>query len=1037
MTRILVLVLAFAHISASSVRAHAWDEKTRGSDDRVPSAGDLSFFESKIRPLFATKCDKCHSAAAKTLRGGLRLDYRGGWETGGDNGPAIVPGKPDESLLIQAVRYDDELLRMPPDGKLEDAELHALEDWVRRGAPDPRVEASAAGRGTNPRTIDVAAGKQHWAFQPLRAPETPRVNQESLVFQPLDRFILQKLDAAGLKPAREADRRVMARRLWFDLLGLPPTPHEMEAFLQDPASDAYERLVDRLLESPHFGERWARHWLDLARWAESHGFEHDYDRPTAYPYRDFVIEALNRDLPFNTFVKWQLAGDEYAPDNPLALAATGFIAAGTHSTQITANQVEKERYDELDDMLATTGTAFLGLTIGCARCHDHKFDPIPQSDYYRLLSTFTTTIRSEFELPATRDEQVERYAKWQRERENYTQTLRRFEREHLPARLLRWVQDRAERSSTGRAIEPPAWVILDPSKLESPAGTKIEKIADGFARVVPESGPSQGMQTLVITGACDLAELAGLRLELRSDAVPDNRPSLRIASINLEVGPRYGIGASRRVRLGNAKSTLDRGGSQAGSVVDGESSTIWSPTLDAGTPTATAVFEIDRLLRTDSGSTLRIEIQLGTTSPVRMRLAATDSPLPIGIDDDGVPLAVREILAKDEGARSEREQDLVLSWYRTIDAEHRSLRSTIEDHALLEPTTNPPKALISSEGMPPLRLHTQGADFFEKTYFLKRGDPQQKAGEAEPSFLQVLMPSVESEARWRKTAPPGSRTSWRRRSLAEWMTDTDSGAGRLVARVAVNRLWLHLFGKGIVVTPSDFGAQGERPTHPELLDHLATELIEGGWRLKPVLRQILLSHTYRQSSLAEPSALATDPENRLVSRQNRRRLEAETVRDAILEVSGMLDPRMLGPGTLDDRSRRRSIYLTVKRSRMNPMLALFDAPDYLVPLPARSSTVIAPQALLFMNSPWIREASARFADRVRPRDGQTLDDAIILAYRLALSRVPTANEHGRAAEFLEGMRLNSGKADSADAGYTGLEELCQILLCLNEFIYID
>ncbi len=329
------------------------------------------------------------------MRGGLLLDTRAGWTKGGDSGPAIVPGDLENSLLVQAVRYTEPDIQMPPKGKLPDEAIAVLVEWVKRGAPDPRIGPASVKKE---RTIDLEEGRKWWAFRPLVRPEPPQVRDEAWCRTPIDRFILARLEEKRIRPAREANRRPWLRRASFDLTGLPPTPEEIDAFLADSSTDAFEKALDRLLASPSYGERWARHWLDLARFAESHGFEHDYDRPTAFPYRDFVIEALNRDLPYDTFVRWQLAGDEIAPDDPLALKATGFLAAGVHSTQITANQVEKERYDELDDIVHTTGTAMLGLTIGCARCHDHKFDPIPQRDYYRLVSVFTTTVRTEVEL---------------------------------------------------------------------------------------------------------------------------------------------------------------------------------------------------------------------------------------------------------------------------------------------------------------------------------------------------------------------------------------------------------------------------------------------------------------------------------------------------------------------------------------------------------------------------------------------------------------------------------------------------------------
>ena len=459
---------AAGHLLIAAIAASA-GSATAGDFD----ARDLEFFEAKVRPVLVQHCYQCHSTGAKKVRGNLLLDSREAWQKGGDNGPALVAGNPEKSLLIQAISYTDPGTQMPPKGKLPDDAIALLVDWVKRGAPDPRS-------GTAPKptkTIDVEKGRQHWAFQPLITPQLPEVKAESWCNNPIDRFILAKLEAKGIEPNKEAQKRQLIRRLSFDITGLPPLPEDVEAFVANDCPEAYDLLVDRLLDTPSYGERWARHWLDLARFGESHGFEHDYDRPSAYHYRDFVIEAFNRDLPFNTFAQWQIAGDEIAPDDNLALKATGFLAAGVHSTQITANQVEKERYDELDDVVSTTGTAFLGLTIGCARCHDHKYDPIPTRDYYRLVSNFTTTVRSEIDLNLDPAGYKTALAKYDAEHSPYLATLARFEAGELPARLSQWEANRA------KSKDRPTWVVLDPSKMQSQGGATFTKLPDGSIQV--------------------------------------------------------------------------------------------------------------------------------------------------------------------------------------------------------------------------------------------------------------------------------------------------------------------------------------------------------------------------------------------------------------------------------------------------------------------------------------------------------------------------------------------------------------------------
>lgn len=997
------------------------------------SDADRTFFEAKVRPILVERCYECHSAQAKTLRGGLLLDSMPGWQTGGDTGPALVPGDPDESLLIQAVRYDDPILKMPPKGKLGDDEVAILTEWIQRGAPDPRTTPTGT-RSAAVQTINVEAAREHWAFQPLKHVEPPEVRNAAWCRTPIDRFIMAKLEEHGLEPNPEPEPHVLHRRLSFDLTGLPPKPEQARSFENDPTSAAYDQIVDGLLQNERFGERWARHWLDLARFAESHGFEHDYDRPYAYVYRDFVIEAFNADLPFDTFVKWQIAGDEFAPDNVLAMKATGFLGAGTHSTQITKNQVEKERYDELDDMLSTTGTAFLGLTIGCARCHDHKYDPIATEDYYRLLATFTTTVRSEVNLVPDREAFARARAKYEAEHRPYQEALARFEATELPARFAAWELSRS-RSTQGM----PRWVVLEPSKFESKGGATHALQPDRSLKI---EGTNPDFDVYRIEAACDLAEITGIRIEALADeslphAGPGRAPNgnFALTHVDLSIGPRYGIGASRAVSLINAKASFEQSGLPASAAVDQDPKSGWAVDPQFGVDHA-LVLEIGENVRTDSGCTLVLSLAFENNAGHnigRLRVSVTDSPRPVGLNDDGVPASIRALLECAPESRVPEHREALLNWYKTIDTAWRALKQSADDHAKTAPKEAGEKALVCSEGLPPLRLHTQGDDFLPQTHLLRRGDPNQKERVVEPGFLPVLTRADES--RWKQPPPPDWRTSYRRRALAEWITDPEHGAGHLLARVIVNRLWQHHFGRGIVATPSDFGKQGTPPTHPELLDWLARQLIEGGWKLKPIHRLIVTSAVYRQGSQLDRHKAARDVENRWWWRYERRRLEGEAIRDAMLDVSGLLDTRMYGPGSLDERMRRRSIYFTVKRSQLIPMMSLYDGPDALTPLPARARTTVAPQTLLLMNNPVVREWAEAFAVRVRelPDDGWT--PTIDRAYRLALSRPPRSEELAAAERFLE--RQRQSHAQAADPTRAALTDFCQVLLSTNEFIFIE
>ncbi len=588
-----------------------------------------------------------------------------------------------------------------------------------------------------------ASDRSFWSFQPLGVSEPPE-DPSGWSQTPIDQFIASKHREHGLTPNSPAKRRALARRAALDLTGLPPTPDAVERFLaQSTDPQAWSDWIDDLLASAHYGERWARHWMDVARFGESDGFEHDTDRPNAYHYRDFLIKAFNRDMPYDQFVRWQLAGDELAPNNPLALAATGFLVAGVFPTQLTEAEFESARYDELDDMSATTGVAFLGLSIGCARCHDHKFDSISAEDYYRFTSSFTTAIRSESEV-----------------------------------------------------------------------------------------------------------------------------------SLN--------------------------------------------------------------------GETTKI--------------------------------------------------------------------------------------LLCSEGVKPLKHHADGRGyphFYPATHVLKRGDVKLKQEVATQNFLPVLMRSGKESSHWqRKKANNDAKLSYRRSALGRWITDPIDGAGVLAARVMVNRLWQVHFGQGLVTTSNDFGTQGEAPSHPELLDWLAHSLITHGWNLKRLHKQIMMSAAYQQSTAHKADAAAIDDSNTYLWRFATRRLEAEAIRDSLLSVSGLFDPTPYGPGTLDKSMKRRSIYFTIKRSKLIGSMLVFDWPEHLVSIGQRASTTIAPQALYFLNSPQARQYAEGLANRAKDIQG---------AYRIALNRPATAAEIDAAASF---MQSQASHYPPDQAQQHALVDFCQALLSSNEFLYL-
>ena len=851
MKRFVFLTIVVALLIAIAVPAGQPPKKTPepvGADHAEKMVKGLDVFKKHVKPIIESKCLRCHGG--KKIESDFDLSDREGLLKGGQFGNAVVAGKSRESQLVKLIQHAKEPHMPDGDPKLPDAAIAKIIEWIDLGAPydNPLVASKLKGKPWTDRVLPTAA-KKWWAFEPLTKGALPAVKNDAWCKTSIDRFILAKLEDAKITPNAAATKEQLIRRAYFDLIGLPPTPEEVAAFLKDAAGAkpqaAYERVIDKLLASPHYGERWGRHWLELARFAESHGFEHDYDRPTAYHYRDFVIEALNQDLPYDQFVRWQIAGDEYEPSSNLALKATGFLAAGVHSTQITKSEVEKHRYDEMDDKLATITTAMLGLTVGCARCHDHKYDPIPQRDYYRMLSTFTTTVRSEVEVKPYPPEYAKTRAAFDAVQRSFVEKAETFAKEQLPARLADWEKTKAV-----------------PAKL---------------------------------------------------------------------------------------------------------------------------------------------------------------------------PANVAALLKIQPGERKPEQQAELLKWYRTIDPAAKKLDQQTQEHAKKAPPA--PKMLVATEGLPAVRLHTQGADFFPETFFLRRGDPANKEGTATQGFLQVLMPSADAAKRWHTDPPAGWRTSYRRRAFAEWLTDVDQGAGQLLARVIVNRLWQHHMGRGIVATPSDFGTRGERPTHPELLDYLASELIKNGWRLRPIHKLIMTSAVYQQSTAVDPAKVKLDRDNKLYWRQPARRLEAEIVRDTILAVSGALDEKMFGPGTLDEKSKRRSIYFTVKRSKLVPMMVIFDAPEALSGMAERPTTTIAPQALHMLNNPQVRQAAKGMAKRIAPDSTTSLDDAVRQGLPdRGFAREPDRDELADGIAFIqkqlptypENVRRESALAD-----------FCQVLMCLNEFIYVD
>ena len=1007
----------------------------------------LAFFESKIRPALIEHCYECHSVEAAEkgkLRGGLLLDSSPAMLKGGESGPALIAHKPAESLLISAMRYDD--FEMPPSGQLPDSVIEDFEAWILDGAYDPRSTPTESTK----RKIDLDAGRQFWSFQPLDTPVPPEGTSWS--HNDIDRHIESKFNEKGLHGNPTASPRVLVRRAWFDLLGIPPTPAEVTHWAArlsegtEPGTPinrlAYSEMLDTLLDKPQYGERWARHWMDVARFAESFGYEQDYNRPNAYHYRDFLIQAFNQDLPFDQFVRWQIAGDELAPENPLALMATGFLGAGVFPTQLTEAEFESARYDELDDMVSTTGVAFLGLSIGCARCHDHKFDPITAEDYYRFAANFTTTIRTEVKLDLNPDENQKKREQYEADLERLKQELSAYESDTLVKEFQKWLDDTPLDPETTAA-----WNLMS-GKLSSSANSQFTLQSDGSLLA---TGSAPAGEVLTYETEIGVSNAKAIRLEALSHASlprsgPGRAPNGNFALGDIRIFKVVPGESPQRIQLARGQATHQQNNDSLSVAASLDDNLVsgWAVDGQIGKSQA-AVFWFENPDELKQGDSIRIELELNhpntqhTLGCVRFSVSQQETP-PIEVGIEGIPAKVRAAI---EAQMAERDPDteswkVALGWFRGTQPDWLKLKENLDKRVAEGPPQNLSTVLISSEGLPHLSHHADGRGFphfYPETHMLRRGDPEQKVKVVDAGFVSVLIPGNLNESEWHLSPPaPDSRLSYRRSSLANWLTDVNEGAGALVARVAVNRLWQHHFGRGLVATPNDFGEAGDRPSHPQLLEALASQLVAGDWRLKPLHKQIMLSQTYMQSTEYDEERASIDPDNQTWWRRMPRRLEAEAIRDSMLTVSNTLDSRMYGPGSLDANMNRRSIYFFIKRSQLIPTMMLFDWPEHLVSIGRRSTTTIAPQALMFMNSPQGRRIAESLYEQVVALESE---DKLEQLFLRCYGRQPSEQEARISLQFLKKQTDAYASEALNDTERRAWIDFCQTLLSSSEFIYID
>ncbi|RKU31746.1 hypothetical protein C6497_00930 [Candidatus Poribacteria bacterium] len=931
----------------------------------------ITFYKTKVKPLLETHCLKCHSAE-KEIEGGLELTSRDNILIGGNYGPAVNLEIPDESFILEMVGYGQDNAQMPPDGKLDDSLLQILYDWIKIGIPYPT-------HSTKNQPF-IQSSNTYWAYKPLERPSIPEVIDNEWVKNPIDAFILSTLESNGFSPAPPANKLSLIRRVYYDLTGLPPTPDAIAAFINNNESDSYGQLLDKLMKSPRYGEKWGRHWLDLVRYAETNGYERDSDKPYVWRYRDYVIKAFNTDKPYNEFVIEQLAGDELDTVTTDSIIATGYHRLGVWDDEPADRKLAK--YDYLDDIVSTTGQVMLGMTIGCARCHDHKIDPISTSDYYSFLAFFHDIIPHNRgtladigtpEQQAERDKQLleKQLAEEQFQNQLYPlqENIKIELSKHIEIPIAPEVQQSPIMDLTYRFYHIPK--EDNPDNLES-----LDYIAEGkiFSNLITLSPASRKRYIgLVFNGILTVPEDSTytFHIDLQGSCrliIDGYKVADLIGQRELEVPLNSG---KVSVRIEYINKDLDKP----------KLSILWSGTNFEKQPLSTTTsINFGKLLNTH----------------------------------------------KEKIESNESLKNLVEAYNKLRKQQDESRRHRIPyDH----------QALAISEGEQ------------TPTHILRRGNPHLLGRVVKPAFPSSLNPPDVNIAPKVK----GAKSSGKRRVIAEWIASDENP---LTARVMVNRIWHYHFGRGIVRSTNDFGKLGTQPTHPELLDWLASEFISSGWRIKTLHKLIMSSNTYQMSSQKKPDYLQHDANNDTFWRFNMRRLTAEEIRDTVLLVTGNLNLKMGGrsvftdvpeevlatasrPGNAwgkspPDEANRRSVYVKVKRSLLVPILNQFDQADTDSTCPVRFSTTVPTQSLTMLNSKFYNEQAVAFANRMRWEGGVTVEDQVQFGLRMVLCREPDTSETKRALKFINELQEYENLSPEV-----ALNRFALLALNLNEFVYLD
>ena len=975
--------------SASTVRAA--ETTAKPDNDAKFSREHVQFFEDEVLPILKPTCFKCHGGRPE-IEGGFRITSRAGILKGGESGAAVDLKHLDESELMAAVRYES--FEMPPNAKLPDENIVVLAKWVKLGLPWSDVEDYGVEEAPHAAADDEEG--EYWAYQPITRPDSPKVKNAEWSQNELDRFILAKLEAQGLTPAGTADKVALIRRAYYDLTGLPPSPEDVDRFVNDKSPKAFEAVIDRLLESPQYGERWGRHWLDLVRYAETHGYERDSPKPEAWRYRDYVINSFNADKPYDQFVIEQLAGDELPEVTQETLTATGFYRLGIWDDEPADRLLA--RYDGLDDIVKTTAEAVLGISMGCVRCHEHKGDPIEHEEYYSFLAWFHDINYSGGRAP----NQDIRY----------------------------WVTDADRKAQEQR--------LLDKQKHEDTLAASIKSIESAFTQKLKSefnievndsaTGPQTG--TILLADAREQPQ----EWEYTTEKPSDDWHQPDYSTTSWKKGPG-GFG-----RRGTPAAVVRTEWTSPG---------IWMRRW----------FKLDEIPKQ-----LALDLHHDEDVEVYLNGVQVYSAKGYTVAYQRLPLKRRALNALKTGENVIAIQCRQTGGGQYIDAglvvpsKRTDLQTALKQHGskvlgadefkklndLRKELEASRKRRLPPAGTPILSISESGR---RPVHVLLRGSPHSPGDEVSPTVPAALgtqPPQIPD-------TPADAPSSGKRLAIAKWMFADDNP---LTARVIANRLWQHHFGRGIVPTPNDFGKLGERPTHPELLDWLASEIVAGGWKLKRMHKLIMLSSTYQLSSQPTQAGLAKDPANGLFWRFNMRRLSSEELRDSILAVTGELNLKQGGPSiyvpipqaVLAGQSRpgagwgrsspeeaaRRSVYIHVKRSLLVPILEMHDQADTDSSCPVRYVTTVPTQSLGMLNGEFTNEKAQKLAEQLRKTAGDNATAQVRQAIRITTGRKPTDAEVQRDVDLIQSLIKDDGlTADQA------LKMFCLLTLNTNEFVYLD